>query len=187
MAYLSFPTYYNVFRFQFRDCEGNTLQLYCVPNSEKSHSYMSIERLTSLTRIIWSTGTHRHSNSGPPPLFPHLVPPAIMGLWYGSLYGSISLNHLSIVYNISCYNSLALLTFVSRSSCRFTRTTDRESCNTKCCKIWINGSKIYFQTKIHTIIAGGTKWGKRGVRNSSACAGTFILAIAGRVYGWPDT
>ena len=32
-----------------------------------------------------------------------------------------------------------------------------------------NGSKIYFQTKIHTIIAGGTKWGKRGVRNSSAC------------------
>ena len=21
---------------------------------------------------------HRHSNSGPPPLFPHLVPPAIM-------------------------------------------------------------------------------------------------------------
>ena len=34
---------------------------------------------------------------------------------------------------------------------------ERESCNTKCCKIWINGSKIYFQTKIHTIIAGGTK------------------------------
>jgi hypothetical protein len=36
-------------------------------------------------------------------------------------------------------------------------------------EIWINGSKIYFQTKIHTIIAGGTKWRKRGVRNSSAC------------------
>jgi hypothetical protein len=35
--------------------------------------------------------------------------------------------------------------------------------------IWINGSKIYFQTKIHTIIVGGTKWGKRGVRTSSAC------------------
>jgi hypothetical protein len=34
-----------LFRFQFRDCEGNTLQLYCVPNSEKSHSYMSIERV----------------------------------------------------------------------------------------------------------------------------------------------
>jgi hypothetical protein len=30
-------------------------------------------------------------------------------------------------------------------------------------------AKIYFQTKIHTIIAGGTKWEKRGVRNSSAC------------------
>jgi hypothetical protein len=26
-------------------CEGNTWQLYCVPNSEKSHSYMSIERV----------------------------------------------------------------------------------------------------------------------------------------------
>ena len=54
------------------------------------------------------------------PLFPHLVPPAIMGLWYGSLSGSISLSHLSIFYNISWYNSLVLLTFVSRSSCRFT-------------------------------------------------------------------
>ena len=41
-------------------------------------------------------------------------------LWYGSLSGSMSLNHLSIFYNISCYNSLVLLTFVSRSSCRFT-------------------------------------------------------------------
>ena len=40
-------------------------------------------------------------------------------LWYGSLSGSISLSHLSIFYNISCYNSLVLLTFVSRSSCRF--------------------------------------------------------------------
>jgi hypothetical protein len=34
-------------------------------------------------------------------------------LWYGSLSGSISLNHLSIFYNISCYNSLVLLTFAS--------------------------------------------------------------------------
>jgi hypothetical protein len=42
------------------------------------------------------------------------------------------------------------------------KLVERESCNTKCCKIWINGSKIYFQTKIHIIIAGGTKWGKRG-------------------------
>jgi hypothetical protein len=30
------------------------------------------------------------------------------------------MNHLSIFYNISCYNSLVLLTFVSRSSCRIT-------------------------------------------------------------------
>ena len=29
--------------------------------------------------------------------------------------------------------------------------------------------QIYFKTKIHTIIAGGKKRGKRGVRNSSAC------------------
>jgi hypothetical protein len=36
-------------------------------------------------------------------------------LLYGSLSGGISLNHLSIFYNISCYNSLVLLTFVSRS------------------------------------------------------------------------
>ena len=50
-----------------------------------------------------------------------------------------------------------------------TKVIERESCNTKFCKIWINGSKIYFQTKIHTIIAGGTKWGKSGVRNSSVC------------------
>ena len=38
-------------------------------------------------------------------------------------------------------------------------------------------SKIYFQTKIHTIIAGGTKWRKsRGVRNSSACASNLVLS-----------
>ena len=41
-----FFVFFNIlFRFQFRDCEGNTLQLYCVPNSEKLHSYMSIERV----------------------------------------------------------------------------------------------------------------------------------------------
>ena len=57
---------------------------------------------------------HRHSNSGPPFLLIWSLP----RLWYGSLSGSISLNHLSIFYNISCYNSLVLLTFVSRSSCR---------------------------------------------------------------------
>ena len=41
-----FFVFFNIlFRFQFRDCEGNTLQLYCVPNSEKLHSYMSIKRI----------------------------------------------------------------------------------------------------------------------------------------------
>jgi hypothetical protein len=74
------------------------------------------------------------------------------------LSGSISLSHSSMFYNISCYKTAA----GPRN-----KLVERESCNTKCCKIWINGSKIYFQTKIHTIIAGGTKWGKRGVRNSS--------------------
>jgi hypothetical protein len=53
--------------------------------------------------------THRHSNSGPPFFLICSLPL----LWYGSLYGSIYLNHLSIFYNISCYNSLVLLTFVS--------------------------------------------------------------------------
>jgi hypothetical protein len=59
---------------------------------------------------------HRHSNSGPPFFLIWSLP----RLWYGSLSGSISLNHLSIFYNISCYNSLVLLTFVSRPSCRIT-------------------------------------------------------------------
>jgi hypothetical protein len=59
---------------------------------------------------------HRHSNSGPPFFLIWSLP----RLWYGSLSGSISLNHLSIFYNISCYNSLVLLTFFSRSSCRIT-------------------------------------------------------------------
>ena len=51
-------------------------------------------------------------------VFPHLVPPAIM-VWI-FVWKYISFNHLSIFYNISCYNSLVLLTFASRSSCRFT-------------------------------------------------------------------
>ena len=59
---------------------------------------------------------HRHSNSELP--FFHIW--SLPRLWYGSLSGSISLNHLFIFYNISCYNSLVLLTFVSRSSCRIT-------------------------------------------------------------------
>ena len=73
---------------------------------------------------------HRHSNSGP--LFPHLVPPAIMVwifVWNYSRNTSCepNLNHLSISYNISCYNSLVLLTFVSRSSCPITYI---------CIKVW---------------------------------------------------
>jgi hypothetical protein len=44
-----FFVFFNIlFRFQFRDCEGNTLQLYCVPNSEKSHSYKAPESLCLL-------------------------------------------------------------------------------------------------------------------------------------------
>ena len=39
---------------------------------------------------------HRHSNSGPPFFLIWSLP----RLWYGSLSGSISLNHLSIFYNI---------------------------------------------------------------------------------------
>jgi hypothetical protein len=50
--------------------------------------------------------------------FSELALLSLLCIWYGSLSGSISLNHLSIFYNISCYNSLVLLTFVSRSSCR---------------------------------------------------------------------
>ena len=48
---------------------------------------------------------HRHSNSGPPFFLIWSLP----WLWYGSLSGSISLSHLSIFYNISCYNSLVLI------------------------------------------------------------------------------
>ena len=59
---------------------------------------------------------HRHSNSGPPFFLIWSLP----RLWYGSLSGSMSMNQLSIFYNISCYNSLVLQTFVSRSRCRIT-------------------------------------------------------------------
>jgi hypothetical protein len=73
-------------------------------------------------------------------------------LWYGSLSGSISLSHLSIFNNISCYNSLVLLTFVSRSSCRFT-LKKKPVRNSSACGV--NGWKFYkTQTskKWHTII-----------------------------------
>ena len=69
----------------------------------------------------------QHSNFGPPFFLIWSLP----RLWYGSLYGSISLNHLSIFYNISCYNSLVLLTFVSRSSCRITYTIRQLDLETK--------------------------------------------------------
>ena len=62
-----------------------------------------------------STGTRIPD---PPPFF--FLIWSLLRLWYGFLSGSISLSHLSIFYNISCYNSLVLLTFVSRYSCRFT-------------------------------------------------------------------
>ena len=65
---------------------------------------------------VRSTVTHRHLKSGPPFFLIWSLP----RLWYGSLSGSISLNHLSICYNISCYNSLVLITLVFRSSCRIT-------------------------------------------------------------------
>ena len=47
-------------------------------------------------------------------------------LWYGSLSGGISLNHLSIFYNISCCNSRST-NFGSRSSCRFSYIYHRRS------------------------------------------------------------
>ena len=59
---------------------------------------------------------HRHLKSGPPFFLIWSLP----RLWYRSLSGSIYLNHLSICYNISCYNSLVLITLVFRSSCRIT-------------------------------------------------------------------
>ena len=52
---------------------------------------------------------HRHLKSGPP--FSSFGPSRDYGIY---------LNHLSICYNISCYNSLVLITLVFRSSCRIT-------------------------------------------------------------------
>ena len=66
---------------------------------------------------------HRHLKSGPPFFLIWSLP----RLWYGSLSRSISLNHLSICYNISCYNSLVLITLVFRSSCRITYIYHRHS------------------------------------------------------------
>ena len=83
--------------------------------------------------------SHRHSNSGPRFFLIWSLPRS----WYGSLSGSIYLNHLSIFYNISCYNSLVLLTFVSRSSCRITyiQTKEKYFVSRSSCRI------TYIQTK----------------------------------------
>ena len=70
-----------------------------------------------------STGTRI-----PDPLFPHLVPPAIM-VWI------LVWKHI--------FEPFIHILFLGPAAVLL--------------KIWINGSKIYFQTKIHTIIAGGTK------------------------------
>jgi hypothetical protein len=52
----------------------------------------------SLSLSSLTTSHHRHSNSGPPSFF---LIWSLPRLWYGSLSGSISLNHLSILYNIN--------------------------------------------------------------------------------------
>ena len=88
------------------------IKLYCI-----YQYFMSINSFFNTVSV--SRYSHRHSNSGPPFFLIWSLP----RLWYGSLSGSISLNHLSIFYNISCYNSLVLLTFVSRSSCRIISNT----------------------------------------------------------------
>ena len=80
------------------------------------------------------------------PLFPHLVPPAIMVwifVWKYILEPFIYiLQHLVLQLSRStnfCF-WVQLPFYLKKTHTRM-----------------INGSKIYFQTKIHTIIAGGTK------------------------------
>ena len=53
----------------------------------------------SLPKLFTGLIYHRHSNSGPP----FFLIWFLLRLWYGSLSGSISLNHLSIFYN--CQNT----------------------------------------------------------------------------------
>jgi hypothetical protein len=53
------------------------------------------------SNFLLCTYIHRHSNSGPPFFLIWSLP----RLWYGSLSGSISLNHLSIFYNISTWKT----------------------------------------------------------------------------------
>jgi hypothetical protein len=76
------------------------------------------------------------------PLFPHLVPPAIMVWIFVWKYIFEPFIHI-LQHFVLHLQSLVLLTFVSRrSSCRITYT---------CCKIWINGSKINFLNYTHNL------------------------------------
>jgi hypothetical protein len=97
-----------------------------------------------------SDKNHRHSNSGPPFSLIWSLP----RLWYGSLSGSISLNHLSIFYNISCYNSLVLLTFVSRSSHRHSNSGPPffPHLVPPAIMVWISVWKYIFEPCIHISI-----------------------------------
>ena len=68
-----------------------------------------VSQLSFDLKLCWSTGTRIQD-----PLFPHLVPPAIM-VWI-------------FVWKYIFESFIHILQHV----------------HTKCCKIWINGSKIYF-------------------------------------------
>ena len=87
--------------------EGNMLDLPINNNQAKSLPLLWV-RSIQRQRSNWSPTCHRHLKSGPPFFLIWSLP----RLWYGSLSGSISLNHLSICYNISCYNIVYLHVFV---------------------------------------------------------------------------
>ena len=102
-----------------KDIVNQHMQFLRTIKNKRDEGYTTVYLNETWVDINHTTSHHRHSNSGPPSFF---LIWSLPRLWYGSLSGSISLNHLSILYNISCYNSLVLLTFVSRSSCRITYT-----------------------------------------------------------------
>jgi hypothetical protein len=85
-----------------------------------SHVHPNINYFFSLLSVLTKAQVYFTGTRIPDPPPPFFLIWSLPRLWYGSLSGSIYLNHLSIFYNISCYNSLVLLTFVSRSSCRIT-------------------------------------------------------------------
>ena len=88
---------------------------------KRNLKYSLNENFNLLPYVEWDRFVTQALEFQTPPFFLIWTLPR---LWYGSLSGSISLNHLSIFYNILCYNSPVLLTaFVSRSSCRFTINT----------------------------------------------------------------